>query len=107
MSTASVRRGGELSEAQLFDLISALIAYFIWMTHRGVCQASSSGLQVCVLARSCENYINLVDLQSVLRIFIESAGIWVLFIFITFMIYLANENASYIFLYLVCLWFHA
>jgi len=43
----------------------------------------------------------------VLRIFTESAGTWVLFVFITYMVYVFSENASYIFLYLVCPRFYA
>jgi len=59
-----------------------LIAFFIWRTHRGVSGASSS------------------NLRSVLRIFIESAGLWVLCILVTFIVYLIDEIASDVPLYL-------
>jgi len=90
------------SEAERSDPTSALISFFIWRTHRAVCQTTSSGLQVRVFAWSCKNGVNLVRSQSVLRIIIESAGMWVFFILLTFIVYLSNENACYIFLYLVC-----
>jgi len=59
-----------------------LITFFIWGTHRRVHRATSS------------------NLQSVLRIFIESAGMWVLGILVTFIVYLFNEPAYFISLYL-------
>ena len=49
-------------------------------------------------ARNCTN---LVRSQSVLRIFIESAAIWVLVVFVTFMVYLADRIAVYTPLFLV------
>jgi len=91
-----------LAEAELSNFTSALIAFFIWRTHRDVRQATSSSLRVRVFAWPCESGTDLIHLQSVLRIFIESAGMWVFFIFVTFMVYLANETAAYIPLYLVC-----
>ena len=90
-----------LAEVEISDLTSALIAFFIWKTHRDVRQATSSSLQVYAFAWSWGNDANIIYSQSVLRIFIESAGMWVFFIFVTFMVYLANETAAYIPLYLV------
>ena len=90
-----------LPEVEFSNSTSALIAFFIWKTHRDVRQATSSSLQVCVSVWSCESGPNLLHSQSVLRIFIESAAIWIFFIFITFVVYLANDTAAYIPLYLV------
>lgn len=59
----------------------ALVTFFIWRTHRGVHRATSS------------------NLQSVLLIFIESAGMWVICILITFIVFLTNQTACYIPLY--------
>lgn len=60
----------------------ALIAFFIWRAHSGIHSATQS------------------NLQSVLRIFVESAGMWVLCILITFIVYLTNRPAFYIPYYL-------
>jgi len=98
----------ELCEAQPSDRISALIAFFIWKTHHDVRQVGLPGFKVYVFTWSYKNSVVHTDrLQPILRIFIESAGAWVLFILVTFMMYLIDENSCYIFLYLVCLRFHA
>ena len=97
-----------LSEMQYSDCVSALIAFFIWKTHHDVRQVGLPGFKVYVFTWSYKNSVVHTDrLQPILRIFIESAGAWVLFILVTFMMYLIDENSCYIFLYLVCLRFHA
>lgn len=90
-----------LSEPEHSNPTSALISFFIWRAHRGIRRTTPTGLQVRAFVWSCKNDANLFHSQSVLQIIIESAGIWVFFISLTFIIFLFNETACYIFLYLV------
>ncbi|KAF9651440.1 hypothetical protein BDM02DRAFT_3184450 [Thelephora ganbajun] len=61
----------------------SLITFFVWRTHCEVRQVTSS------------------TLQPVLRIFVESAGVWVFSFFVAFIVYLFDENACFICLYLM------
>ena len=95
-----VERG--LAKVELSNFTSALISFFIWKTHRDVRQTTASSLQVFLFLWSWESSANLIYSQSVLRIFIESAGMWVLCIIVTFVVYMINVIAAYVPLYLVC-----
>ena len=95
-----------LVEAQRSNSTSGLIAFFIWRTHSNVSQVTSSSLQVPLFAWSRNNDTNLIHSQSILRVFIESAGMWVFFVILTGIVYLFSLEGYMLVLYMVRRCFH-
>ena len=88
-------------EAQQSNSNSVLITYFIWKARRGIRHTTSSRLEVRFFVWSYGSGPNLVHSQFVLRVFAESAGVWVILLSATFIVYLFDPNACYVILFLV------